>query len=450
MVATLIIVGLSLVGMVLSIIFDWKIKIGKVSLALYWMICLTGAIVCLIAGLAGSNPIQDIFLADSKINPLKILIIFISCTSISVLLDKIGFFSYIAAVILNKAKSSQTKLFFSFAAVIGILTIFTSNDILILTFTPFICYFTKRAKINPIPYIVSEFVCANVWSMFFFIDNPTNIYMCQAVTPAIEFLPYAAQMALPTAICGVFATFLTYFIFRKKLLEPINIDDVEAVKPDRTMLIIGLIGLGIMVLLMATSNYLPLLGIPIELWYIPLVCGVATYLAVLISLIFRKNYRKTGFKVMWESAKNLPYALIPFLLSMSVFVFSLSECGFSNIIADFLSQKPIFLTGGIAFIAGNLLNNIPMSMLFTGVLTSDNFSSMYAHMYTDVYAVVAASNITALLTPIGSLAGIMFMKILKQNEVKFTFLEFVKYGAIVSIPTMAIALVLIHFVPIII
>ena len=449
-VAPLIVVGITLVLMILSIVFDWKITIKKFSLACYWMICLVGAIICLAFGFAGQNPVQDIFLNDSTINPLKILIIFISCTSISVLLDKIGFFSYIAAIILNKFKSSQTKLFFSFAAVIGILTIFTSNDILILTFTPFICYFTKRAKIDPIPFIVSEFVCANVWSMFFFIDNPTNIYMCQAINPPIEFLPYAAQMAIPTAICGVFATFLTYFIFRKKLSQPVNIDEVEIVKPDKTMLTIGLVGLSIMVVLMAASNYIKLGGFELELWYIPLVCGVATYLAVAISLLFRKEYRKTGFKVMWESAKNLPYALIPFLLSMSVFVFSLINAGFIDVVANFLAEKTIYLTGFIAFFAGNLLNNIPMSMMFTGVLTNSAFQSANAHLYTDVYAVVAASNITALLTPIGSLAGIMFMKILKQNEVKFSFLEFVKYGAIISIPTMAIALTFLNFVPIII
>ena len=449
-VAPLIVVGITLVLMILSIVFDWKITIKKFSLACYWMICLVGAIICLAFGFAGQNPVQDIFLNDSTINPLKILIIFISCTSISVLLDKIGFFSYIAAIILNKFKSSQTKLFFSFAAVIGILTIFTSNDILILTFTPFICYFTKRAKIDPIPFIVSEFVCANVWSMFFFIDNPTNIYMCQAINPPIEFLPYAAQMAIPTAICGVFATFLTYFIFRKKLSQPVNIDEVEIVQPDKTMLTIGLVGLSVMVVLMAASNYIKLGGFELELWYIPLVCSVATYLAVAISLLFRKEYRKTGFKVMWESAKNLPYALIPFLLSMSVFVFSLINAGFIDVVANFLAEKTIYLTGFIAFFAGNLLNNIPMSMMFTGVLTNSAFQSANAHLYTDVYAVVAASNITALLTPIGSLAGIMFMKILKQNEVKFTFLEFVKYGAIISIPTMVIALTLLNFVPIII
>lgn len=58
---------------------------------------------------------------------------------------------------------------------VAILTIFTSNDIVILTFTPFICYFSKNAKINPIPYLVAEFA-ATTYSMMLIIGNPTNIY----------------------------------------------------------------------------------------------------------------------------------------------------------------------------------------------------------------------------------------------------------------------------------
>ena len=108
----LIIVIVSIVLMVLSIIFDWKIKIKNISFALYWVICLIGAILCLSFGFAGENPITNIFFNSSNINPLKILIIFLSCTSISILLDKIGFFSYIATLVLKKAKTSQTKLFF--------------------------------------------------------------------------------------------------------------------------------------------------------------------------------------------------------------------------------------------------------------------------------------------------------------------------------------------------
>ena len=441
-IAALVIVGVTLVFMILAIALDWKIRIKKVTFALYWMICLVGAIICLCCGFAGSNPITDIFLNDANINPLKILVIFISCTSISVLLDKIGFFSYIAAVILSKNKSSQTKLFFSFSAIIAILTIFTSNDILILTFTPFICYFSKNAKINPIPYIISEFVCANVWSMFFFIDNPTNIYLC--TTYGISFLEYAAVMAIPTAVCGVFSTFLVYFIFRKQLKEKINIDEVKIVKPDKQLLTIGIIGLTTMVLLMAISNYIP----NVELWYIPLVCAGATYIAIIICLLCKKE----KFTIIWKSLGGLPYSLAPFLLSMSVFIFTLYNAGLIPQISSFLQGNHMMVTGAISFGLGNLLNNIPMTMLFTQTLHGFTWVTEAGEIidpsfYPYAYAVVASSNVCALLTPIGSLAGIMFMKILRQNEVKFSFKQFVGYGSIISIPTIALALVLIMVLP---
>lgn len=445
-VAPLIVVGITLLLMILSIVFDWKVKIKKVSFALYWVFCLVGAIICLIFRFAGNNPFQDIFFAKGNINPLKILGIFLSCTSISVLLDKIGFFSYIAAVILKKSKSSQKKLFFSFSAIIAVLTIFTSNDILILTFTPFICYFAKNAKIDPTPYILSEFVCANVWSMFFFIDNPTNIYMC--TTYNITFIQYAIKMALPTALCGILACFIVYLIFRKKLNEKINIEEVEIVKPNKALLTIGLTGLTVMVVLMAVSNYIP----GVELWYIPIVCSVATYIATLIYMIIKRD----GFKILLNSLKSLPYALIPFLLSMSVFVVALNNVGLIPKFAEFLADKHMFITGYVSFIMGNLLNNIPMTMMFTTTLGEMYMDMGIANPFTDpinvdqlryLYAVIASSNICALLTPIGSLAGIMFMKILRENEVKYTFKQFIGYGSIVSIPTISLALLIIMLIP---
>ena len=436
----IVIVAISIILMITAIALDWKIKFKSAVFGLYWVFCLIGAITCLLYYFIAPEvePINlgEVFLSNANINPLKILVIFISCTSISVVLDKIGFFSYIAAIILTKSKSSQKKLFFSFSAIIAILTIFTSNDILILTFTPFICYFSKNAKINPLPYIISEFVCANVWSMFFFIDNPTNIYMC--TTFDISFIEYAVNMAVPTILSGIFSTFLVYFIFRKTLNQKIEIQDVEIVKPDRTFLTIGLIGLGIMVLFMAISNYIP----GVELWYVPLVCSVATYIALLVSMIIKKG----GYSILWKALKGLPYALIPFLLSMSIFIVSLENAGFIGEIASFLSNQHMFVTGLISFGLGNLLNNIPMTMMFTNTLAAFT-NHTETSFFTTVYGVVAASNITALLTPIGSLAGIMFMKILKENEVKYSFGRFVFYGIFISIPTICLALAAIYFMP---
>lgn len=88
----------------------------------------------------------------------------------------------------KKAGASQKKLFFLLYIVTSVLTVFTSNDVIILTFTPFICYFAKNCEIDPVPYIVTEFVAANTWSMLFIIGNPTNIYL--ATTYGVGFAEY--------------------------------------------------------------------------------------------------------------------------------------------------------------------------------------------------------------------------------------------------------------------
>ena len=86
--------------------------------------------------------------------------------------------------------------------------------------------------------------------------------------------------------------------------------------------------------------------------------------------------------------------------------------------------------------SANLINNIPMSVLFANLVSaSDTTIQLKA-----LYASVIGSNIGAYLTPIGALAGIMWMSILKKHEVKFSFLQFVAYGTIVSIPTLFAAL----------
>ena len=53
-----------------------------------------------------------------------------------------------------------------------------------------------------------------------------------------------------------------------------------------------------------------------------------------------------------------------------------------------------------------------------------------------VYATIIGSNLGAILTPIGALAGIMWTALLKSYNVKYSYLDFIKYGLAVSIPSL--------------
>ena len=124
---------------------------------------------------------------------------------------------------------------------------------------------------------------------------------------------------------------------------------------------------------------------------------------------------------------------------MFVIVVALNTQGISSKIAEFLgSDYTVWKYGVSSFFASNLINNIPMSILFSNLTTNLTGS---AHTGA-VYASIVGSNIGAFLTPTGALAGIMFTNLVNEHDTKYTFLDFIKNGAILSLPLIATALLM--------
>ncbi len=428
MVATIIIAALTCLGMIACIVFKPYIVIkNKVALGTYWMVTLLGAIILIATSLVPIKEVSTALVANTSINPIKILVIFITLTLLSVYLDEIGFFSYIAQMALKRAKGSQMKLFVTLYLLASVLTCFTSNDIIILTFTPFICFFCKRANINPIPYLVSEFVAANTWSMFLIIGNPTNIYLATSLN--ITFLEYLKTMFLPTLGAGIVSFTILLLLFRKKLSQNIEIVDIKEAKiEDRYLLIIGLTHLVLCIIGLSICAY-----VDIEMWVISLSALVSLIVCVSIYLLATKK----KFRSLEQTIKRAPLELIPFVLSMFVIVLALRYQGATKALYEFLSvgHDSLVYTLTSALFA-NVLNNIPMSVLFSSVLQEGASSAA-------VYATIVGSNLGAILTPVGALAGIMWSNILRRNEVKYSFLDFMKYGFIVGVPTLIVTALLI-------
>ena len=375
-------------------------------------------------------PISEVgasLVANSSINPIKILVIFITLTLISVFLDEIGFFKYLANATLKRAKGSQIKLFVSLYLIASVLTVFTSNDIIILTFTPFICFFCKNAKINPIPYLIAEFVAANTWSMFLIIGNPTNIYLATSLN--ITFFEYIKTMFLPTIGAGVTSFAILFALFYKKLKDNIEDPEVLDIKiQDKYLLIIGLTHLVLCIIGLSICSY-----VNIEMWIISLSAAVSLFICVSVYLL--ATHKK--FKPVESTIKRAPLELIPFVLSMFVIVLALKHQGVTGKLFTLLSTEydGIVYTLASALFA-NVLNNIPMSVLFSSILQEGASSSA-------IYGAIIGSNLGAILTPVGALAGIMWSNILRRCDVKYGFLSFIKYGMIIGVPALIISALLI-------
>ncbi len=427
MTTVLIISLITCVGMIASVLFCPQITVGKVRLGLYWLIALVGASVMLLFGVISPSQALAGIMAEGSMNPLKILILFLSMTFLSVFLDELGFFSYAASIAVKKAGVSQRKLFFILFFTVSVLTVFTSNDVIILTFTPFICCFAKNARISPMPYLIAEFVAANTWSMALIIGNPTNVYL--ASNAGIDFAQYTKIMLLPTVMGGATALLILYLIFNKKLSEPMQYTESEEHISNKTLLALGLIHLALCTALLILSSYLNF-----EMHFITLVFAISLCIFTLAVCVIRKK----SPKILIASLKRAPWELVPFVLSMFIIVLSLDISGVLSQLFTLLVGKGIegtFLTGFSSVLSANLINNIPMSVLYSSMLAAGEAVDTRS-----LFAAIAGSNIGAFITPVGALAGIMWSGILTRYKIKFSYVDFVKYGTTVAVPALTATL----------
>ncbi len=419
MILSIVIFILTIVLMIGCIIFFPSLKINKITVQTFWIVTLLGALIIICSNTINVSSLFS-SMTSGSMNPIKILVLFISLSMISISLDELNFFNYLSSKVLNKAKGNQYKIFFSIYFLVAFLTIFTSNDIVILTFTPFILLFSKKAKINPLPYLICEFVNANTYSMLFSIGNPTNIYLSANMN--ISFLYYLSKMCLPTLLAGILTMIIILLIFRKSLSKKIEEIEIKEVKlKNKPLVIINLVILTLTTILLVISNYIQL-----EMW---IICLSSMLILSLILLIY--SIKKHDSSYLLKTYKRLPYNLIPFILSMFVLVFALKENGVISYFQSFLDSMSInkyaeaftYTISSVLF--DNLINNIPMAVLFSSILEGKSEVALFS--------TIIGSNIGAYLTPIGALAGIMWMSILKKYGLDFSFLSFMKYGSIICL-----------------
>lgn len=429
---SLIIFVLTCLTLLVLVFCKSSVTIRGHRISIFWIAPLAGAIAMVASGQISPAEVAEGLTSAGEVNPLKILILFFSMTMMSVYLDELGFFRLLAVKVMRRAGGDQRTLFFLLYALVSVLTVFTSNDIIVLTFTPFICHFAAGARIDPVPYLVSEFVAANTWSMALMIGNPTNIYLMSDA--GVSFGAYSLRMLLPTVLAGLVSCGVLYLLFRRRLATPLSAREESLPRIDRPTEIIGLCHLGGCILLLSVSSFLNL-----PMWLITC-CFFGSLVLFTMGVSF---FRHRAPYLIARCFVRAPWDLAPFVLSMFVLVLALEKHGVTSALGDILSAPQsalgqVLSFGGSSFIAANLVNNIPMSVLYRSVIVG--LSGGVAANAAALYAAVIGSNLGAFFTPMGALAGIMWTGQLRDHGVPFTFASFVKYGAAVALPALAAAL----------
>jgi len=386
----------------------------------------------IIRGIIGSDGIE----------PYAILILFMTLVYVCISLDLTGFFEYLALRTVKAAGNSPRKLFLYFFFLSSFLTVFTSNDIVILTLTPIICYFAKYTKVDPIPYLIGQFFAANIWSLTLYIGNPTNIIVAEAYD--LSFVEYTTWMLLPTIAAGFSCLLMVWLVFRKKLpqtFEPPEIDPSSALK-DKFGAIFGVSLLASCLILLSLASWLNL-----TLWSITLSFAIIMFFRDIIYDFFSKKKSKgtRNYNTIRNAAVRMPWKILPFIIGMFILVEALATSGWVDLFAALISNisknmiTSVFLMVFLSAITSNLMNNQPMTILFTKILISSSFNAPGTIKFGIMFALIMGSNFGANFTLIGALAGIMWHKILLNKGIEISFKDFAKYGIVIMPIVIAVA-----------
>ena len=261
----------------------------------------------------------------------------------------------------------------------------------------------------------------------FIIGNPTNIYLATSFN--ISFIDYFKTMAIPTVVCGVVSLGVLYLLFRKELKKEMTIEEHDVHVKSRKLVIFDTIILGVCTIVLVISSY-----IGIEMYLVALAAAIMT-----LGLLILYSIKKHNTVFLFDGVKRIPWTLAPFLLSMFIIVLTDEGYEINDKISEFYSHgNSILVYGTTSTLSANLINNIPMSVMYSSIIPSGDYGALFS--------TIIGSNIGAFLTPIGALAGIMWLSILKKYNIKYSFLKFIKYGVIIVIPTLLATLLALYIV----
>ncbi len=359
---------------------------------------------------------------------------FVAIVITSLLLDEAGLFEWAALHVARWGRGRGRLLFVLLVLLGAAVSALFANDGAALIMTPIVMAMLLALRFSPtatLTFVMAAGFIADTASLPLVTSNLVNIVSADFF--GLGFAEYAAVM-MPVNLVSVLASVGVLLVYFRRDV-PRSYDATQLAQPGTAIRDHATFRAGwwVLVLLLLGFFLLEPVGVPIS------VVAMAGSL-VLLAVAVRGRKIATG-----RVLRGAPWQIIIFSLGMYLVVYGLRNQGLTAqlaVLLDRFAAHGVFAaalgTGVLSAVLSSVMNNLPTVLI--GALSVDATSATGTVREAMIYANVIGSDLGPKITPIGSLATLLWLHVLAAKKLTITWGYYFRVGFVITIPVLLVTL----------
>lgn len=359
---------------------------------------------------------------------------FVGIIVFSTILDRVGFFEWAALHMAHLAKGNGRRLFILVTLLGAAVSALFTNDGGALILTPIVLEKMNLLKFDlrkTIPFVLASGFIADSTSLPLVVSNLVNIVSADYFH--LGFLHYLLYMIVPYFVSVLMSLIMLLLLFYRQIPKTYNPAQLKS--PAKAISHRGMFITSFVLLAILCIGY-----IVTDLAHIPV-----SLMTGLIAIAFLIATARTKIVRPWPILREAPWSIVLFSIGMYVVVFGLQNVGLTNLLTHVLHAVSggsallgTLLTGIIMAIISSVMNNLPSVMVGAISIQGLHLTGLVRELY--VYANVIGCDLGPKMTPLGSLATLLWLHVLSRKGIRITVWTYSKTGFLLTVPTLVITL----------